>query len=908
MERFSLAFLLVANLAWAADLTHLDHLCSDGTLPEKIVVKDHDRGEWQPKTGQPVFCSEHYPHYSCCPHDYQTDFEQVNYELTNVASTECAHMLGKLQCARCSPVSWYLFNAGDTLNPDQRSRTLPIMCSDFCYQFYEACQGSIRGLFDDMNIDQFCATNSAPKGKPCFPSHSHHLHPKGSDKKPIYQRPPTVVMSEHSKVKAKKEFTPEEWEKYSKYTSMQSSEEVDLDSEESEEKQFPKKKFEWSLEEPEKKPVVEKEYTKPVPDGPVDMSVKEREEMEPKDGVKLAEVLAAKQFHQLKPLDLPLPADKKADPPKMKAKKLPPQDSHGGAGGTEFFDVPDDMDLPNAGWTDDVLEPGVKKEIVKEKPAVLSNKPVSDCLCVKEVVSGLRNPVAAIPSIDHTHRLFIVEQAGIVKVMTPDGRIQKEPFINIEQEVLSGSKMGDERGLLSMAFHPEFKFNGKVYMSYSVDKGSWDDTPRDHVMRITEFTVTRRNPNRLDPTTERIILEIPWPSPNSISGQLLFGKDGFLYLFLGNGGVSEEDEENFDGLSDFLGSILRIDLDTDYCQSLYAIPGDNPFYNSTFMPWEVFAYGFDNPWRCTFDSGRIICGDAANKEKDTEKIYIVNRGKDHAEDVTPIYQYSTGANSAVIGGFVYRGCQAPRLYGKYIFGDYKSGKLKFLEENPETEWWEEGDLCLGGEGVCTGDLQGGIQGSLLSFGRDESGELYLLTSETIHAKKSGGHIYKLVDPRRKEDPPECNQQLWKPAPPVSHCAKHCHHGHCTASDMCCCHDGYMGENCKIALCDPPCANGGTCVKPNQCLCDIGFTGNTCTELDTEVPEDPKVTPEKGNQIKDVPPECLQPAVTGPCKALFWAWHYDRVTQDCEQFVFGGCGGNKNNFKTRQECLNFCIGK
>ncbi|XP_019621383.1 PREDICTED: hedgehog-interacting protein-like [Branchiostoma belcheri] len=792
MERFSLAFLLVVNLAWAADLTHLDHLCSDGTLPEKIVVKDHDRGEWQPKTGQPVFCSEHYPHYSCCPHDYQTDFEQVNYELTNVASTECAHMLGKLQCARCSPVSWYLFNAGDTLNPDQRSRTLPIMCSDFCYQFYEACQGSIRGLFDDMNIDQFCATNSAPKGKPCFPSHSHHLHPKGSDKKPIYQRPPTVVMAEHSKVKAKKEFTPEEWEKYSKYTSMQSSEEVDFDSEELEEKQFPKKKFEWSLEEPEKKPVAEKEYTKPVPDGPVDMAVKEREEMEPKDGVKLAEVLAAKQFHQLKPLDLPLPADKKTDPPKMKAKKLPPQDSHGGAGGTEFFDVPDDMDLPNAGWTDDVLEPGVKKEIVKEKPAVLSNKPVSDCLCVKEVVSGLRNPVAAIPSIDHTHRLFIVEQAGIVKVMTPDGRIQKEPFINIEQEVLSGSKMGDERGLLSMAFHPEFKFNGKVYMSYSVDKGSWDDTPRDHVMRITEFTVTRRNPNRLDPTTERIILEIPWPSPNSISGQLLFGKDGFLYLFLGNGGVSEEDEENFDGLSDFLGSILRIDLDTDYCQSLYAIPGDNPFYNSTFMPWEVFAYGFDNPWRCTFDSGRIICGDAANKEKDTEKIYIVNRGKDH--------------------GY------------------------------------------------------------------------------------------------RKEDPPECNQQLWKPAPPVSHCAKHCHHGHCTASDMCCCHDGYMGENCKIALCDPPCANGGTCVKPNQCLCDIGFTGNTCTELDTEVPEDPKVTPEKGNQIKDVPPECLQPAVTGPCKALFWAWHYDRVTQDCEQFVFGGCGGNKNNFKTRQECLNFCIGK
>ncbi|CAH1267844.1 Hypp3797 [Branchiostoma lanceolatum] len=83
MERFSLTFLLVANLAWAADLTNLDHLCSDGTLPEKIVVKDRNRGEWQPKSGQPVFCSEHYPHYSCCPHDYQADFQHVNYEVTS---------------------------------------------------------------------------------------------------------------------------------------------------------------------------------------------------------------------------------------------------------------------------------------------------------------------------------------------------------------------------------------------------------------------------------------------------------------------------------------------------------------------------------------------------------------------------------------------------------------------------------------------------------------------------------------------------------------------------------------------------------------------------------------------------------------------------------------------------------
>ena len=250
------------------------------------------------------------------------------------------------------------------------------------------------------------------------------------------------------------------------------------------------------------------------------------------------------------------------------------------------------------------------------------------CLCGAEVASGLRNPVAAVPAGDDSGRLFIVEQKGKILVLTRDNAILAEPFLDVSDRVLTSSRRADERGLLGLAFNPNYKANGRFYVYYS-SRGRRVF----HQSTVSEFRVSTLNPNRADPTSERVIMTIPQPEGNHNGGQLFFGVDGYLYIALGDGGGAGDRHGRIgNGLdpTTLLGSILRIDVSNP--NVTYSIPKDNPFATSSTARPEIYAYGLRNPWRCSVDrgdkkgvgKGRIFCGDVGQAR--FEEIDIIEKG------------------------------------------------------------------------------------------------------------------------------------------------------------------------------------------------------------------------------------------------------------------------------------------
>ncbi|KAJ6668772.1 hypothetical protein lerEdw1_012256 [Lerista edwardsae] len=172
---------------------------------------------------------------------------------------------------------------------------------------------------------------------------------------------------------------------------------------------------------------------------------------------------------------------------------------------------------------------------------------------------------------------------------------------------------GDERGLLSLAFHPNYKKNGKLYVSYTTNQERWAIGPHDHILRVVEYTVSRKNPHQVDLRTARAFLEVAELHRKHLGGQLLFGPDGLLYIFLGDGMITIDDMEEMDGLSDFTGSVLRLDVDTDFCNVPYSIPWSNPHFNSTNQPPEIFAHGLHNPGRLQWEKQFLSKNSTDNK-------------------------------------------------------------------------------------------------------------------------------------------------------------------------------------------------------------------------------------------------------------------------------------------------------
>ncbi|XP_031198854.1 HHIP-like protein 2 isoform X1 [Mastomys coucha] len=408
-------------------------------------------------------------------------------------------------------------------------------------------------------------------------------------------------------------------------------------------------------------------------------------------------------------------------------------------------------------------------------------------LCLAEVANGLRNPVSMVHAGDGTHRFFVAEQVGVVWVYLPDGSRLEQPFLDLKSMVLTTPWIGDERGFLGLAFHPKFRHNRKFYIYYScLGKRKVEK------IRISEMKVSLSDCNKADPKSERVILEIDEPASNHNGGQLLFGLDGYLYIFTGDGGQAGDPFGKFGNAqnkSSLLGKVLRIDVSgAGVDGQRYRVPPDNPFVSEPGAHPAVYAYGVRNMWRCAVDRGdpvtrqgrgRMFCGDVGQNK--FEEVDLIVKGGNYGwrakegfecydkklchnaslDDILPIYAYGHGVGKSVTGGFVYRGCESPNLNGLYIFGDFMSGRLMALQEDRKTQKWTKRDICLGNSTCAFPGLISTYSKFIISFAEDEAGELYFLATSYPSAYAPHGSIYKFVDPSRRAPPGKCK---YKPVP------------------------------------------------------------------------------------------------------------------------------------------------
>lgn len=331
---------------------------------------------------------------------------------------------------------------------------------------------------------------------------------------------------------------------------------------------------------------------------------------------------------------------------------------------------------------------------------------------------------------DGTNRIFIVQNKGKIDVFANDENTEnKVTFLDITGKVNSGG----EKGLLGLAFHPDYENNGLFYVCYTA--GNLNSV-------VAEYKVSS-DPNLADPQSERVLMAVPQPDTNHNGGMIAFGQDGYLYIGFGDGGGSGDPYKNGQDPKTLLGSMLRIDVDNKQGNLEYAIPADNPFVgNSNGYKEEVWAYGLRNPWRWSFDraNGMLWAGDVGQNA--WEEVDIIEKGKNYGWNVmegTHCYKPSSGCNQSgltlpvaeydhsqgysITGGYVYRGSEMPNFSGTYFYGDYGTRRiwgLKYVNGTVESNTY-----------------LGESPASISSFGEDENGELYVVGYS--------GQIYKITE-------------------------------------------------------------------------------------------------------------------------------------------------------------------
>lgn len=334
------------------------------------------------------------------------------------------------------------------------------------------------------------------------------------------------------------------------------------------------------------------------------------------------------------------------------------------------------------------------------------------------VASGLTAPVFLTHAGDGSGRMFVVEQPGYVRLLQ-GGVVSATPFLDIHTRV----KYQGERGLLGLAFHPQYAGNGRFFVFYSTSAGG------QMLSRLSEFAVSAQ-PDEADPASERVLLEIVKPEPNHNGGMIAFGPDGKLYIGTGDGGGSGDPGNNAQNLGSLLGKLLRIDVDAG---SPYGIPPDNPFAGQAGARPEVWAYGFRNPWRWSFDrrTGRLFLADVGQAR--WEEIDLIRRGGNYGWRVMegracfpngsvcssaglqlPIHQYDHTLGCSVTGGYVYRGNRHRSLDGHFFFADYCAGTVWSLAQDATGRWVRR-------------ELATSV--NVTSFGEDEQGEVYLVRQD-----------------------------------------------------------------------------------------------------------------------------------------------------------------------------------
>ena len=333
---------------------------------------------------------------------------------------------------------------------------------------------------------------------------------------------------------------------------------------------------------------------------------------------------------------------------------------------------------------------------VTPRPATSSPAPASPAapfdpagvkVDVKVAAGGLASPVDVTNAGDGSGRLFVVEQAGRIRIVR-DGALVGQPFLDIKARVGSGG----ERGLLGLAFHPKFPADPRFFVDYTDSNG---DT------NISSFRVSPTDPDAADPASETILLHIVQPFPNHNGGSVDFGPDGMLYIGMGDGGSGGDPLGNGQRLDTLLAKVLRIDVDKADPGKTYAIPPDNPFVSVAGDRPEIWQYGLRNPWRMRFDftTGDLWIGDVGqNAWEEIDVVRAGSRGLDFGWNVMesfhcyspasgcnqtgltlPVAEYGHGDGCAVIGGVVVRGASQGRLDGGYLFGDACSDNLWLMD-------------------------------------------------------------------------------------------------------------------------------------------------------------------------------------------------------------------------------------
>lgn len=351
------------------------------------------------------------------------------------------------------------------------------------------------------------------------------------------------------------------------------------------------------------------------------------------------------------------------------------------------------------------------------------------------VATGLTQPIHVTHAGDGSGRLFVVERAGVVKIVD-EGVLLPQPYADISEIVGDGFL---EQGLLSIAFHPAYEDNGEVFFSYT------DLIGRNVLAR---YTVDATDPNRIDPASAEILFTQIQPFLNHNGGLAVFGPDGYLYMGIGDGGVANDPAFNGQNTQTLLGTIIRIDVDVP---TGYAIPATNPFVGDPAVAGEIWSYGLRNPWRFSFDraNGDLYIADVGQNEWEEVNVapapgsgagenYGWNRYEGnhefqvevfppHTPYVFPALEYNHDEGCSVTGGDVYRGPTLSALDGTYVFGEYCRGTIWGMTKSAGT--WSKTVLI---------DTDLGIS----SFGTDEAGELYV--AHLGLALTGPGAVYKFV--------------------------------------------------------------------------------------------------------------------------------------------------------------------
>jgi len=414
------------------------------------------------------------------------------------------------------------------------------------------------------------------------------------------------------------------------------------------------------------------------------------------------------------------------------------------------------------------------------------------------LAEGLTSPIELLEAPDGSGRLLVMEQQGIIRVLSADGTLLEEPLLDIRDRLLPLEEGFEERGLLGFALHPDFATSGRLYVSYSAPLRPGAPAGWNHTRRIAEFTLRADDPGRVDHESERPLLEVDWPSRKHNGGALAFGPDGYLYVGLGDGGGAHgvgrevlwsafdvpESQLHWDRLAQdttsLFGSILRLDVDQGFPG--YGIPSTNPFVGKPGRD-EIYAWGFRNPYRIAFDaagSGTFVV--TATAETLWESLYLVQVPGNYGWPVRegtrcidrlqpraapletcatvdaagypihmPVVEYANmqvmhpetevdaaGVGTAVVSGRIYRGSALPDLYGKLVFADWSADFRT-----------PSGQLFVATPSPVFGDLWPfakllDVESRIVSLAEDAAGEIYVLTNEELGPFGMTGKVFKLL--------------------------------------------------------------------------------------------------------------------------------------------------------------------